>query len=91
MRALARILFAGLLLFGAGTATTGCSSHTTTTTRTVEQQGGGEVEHQHTETTTTESEHEGAHFGIISGTVHAIGWVIALPFRIVGGLIGLIF
>ena len=90
MRAVATILLAGLLVFGAGAATTGCSSHTTTTTRTVDQQGGDETA-ERTETTTTEKEHEGPHLGIISGTVHAIGWVLALPFRIVGGLIRLIF
>jgi hypothetical protein len=90
MRAVATILLAGLLVFGAGAATTGCSSHTTTTTRTVDQQGGDETA-ERTETTTTEKEHEGPHLGIISGTIHAIGWVLALPFRIVGGLIRLIF
>ena len=91
MRAVATILLAGLLAFGASAATTGCSSHTTTTTRTVEQQQGSDEASVQAETTTTEKEHEGPHFGIISGTVHAIGWVLALPFRIVGGLIRLIF
>jgi carbohydrate-binding DOMON domain-containing protein len=41
-------------------------------------------------TTTTETKPAG-HQGILSSTVHAIGWVIALPFRLVGGLIGWIF
>jgi hypothetical protein len=40
-----------------------------------------------TETTETKSGHP----GFLSSTVHAIGWVIALPFRLVGGLIGWIF
>lgn len=43
-----------------------------------------------TTTTTTETKPAG-HPGILSSTVHAIGWVIALPFRLVGGLIGWIF
>lgn len=42
---------------------------------------------QTTETTTRESEST----GLLSGTVHAVGQVLALPFRAVGGLIGLIF
>lgn len=45
---------------------------------------------QTTNTTTTETKPTG-HPGILSSTVHAIGWVIALPFRLVGGLIGWIF
>jgi len=91
MRAVATVLLAGLLVFGAGAATTGCSSHTTTTTRTEQQQQGSDEASVRTETTTTEKEHEGPHLGVISGTIHAIGWVLALPFRIVGGLIRLIF
>ena len=43
------------------------------------------------ETTTTTTETKAGHPGILSSTVHAIGWVIALPFRLVGGLIGWIF
>lgn len=49
---------------------------------------------QQTSTTTTTSTAEtkpAGHPGILSSTVHAIGWVIALPFRLVGGLIGWIF
>ena len=45
-----------------------------------------------TTTTSTAAETKPAgHPGILSSTVHAIGWVIALPFRLVGGLIGWIF
>ncbi len=40
-----------------------------------------------TETTTRESEST----GLLSGTVHAVGQVLALPFRAAGGLIDLIF
>jgi hypothetical protein len=46
---------------------------------------------QKSETTTTTSETKAGHPGILSSTLHAIGWVIALPFRLVGGLIGWIF
>lgn len=42
-------------------------------------------------TTTTKETKPAGHPGILSSTVHAIGWVIALPFRLVGGLIGWIF
>jgi hypothetical protein len=43
------------------------------------------------ETTTTTTETKAGHQSILGSTLHAIGWVIALPFRIVGGLIGWIF
>ena len=46
---------------------------------------------QKSETTTTTSETKTGHPGILSSTLHAIGWVIALPFKLVGGLIGWIF
>ncbi len=46
---------------------------------------------QKSETVTTTSETKAGHPGILSSTLHAIGWVIALPFRLVGGLIGWIF
>jgi hypothetical protein len=29
--------------------------------------------------------------GILSGTIHAIGFILALPFKIIGGLIQIIF
>ncbi len=44
-----------------------------------------------TETTTINTETKTEHHGILGSTLHAIGWVIALPFRLVGGLIGWIF
>jgi hypothetical protein len=46
---------------------------------------------QKSETTTTTTETKAGHPGILSSTLHAIGWVIALPFRLIGGLIGWIF
>ncbi len=41
--------------------------------------------------TEAEDDDDGPHFGILSGTVKAIGFVLALPFKIVGGLISIIF
>jgi hypothetical protein len=49
------------------------------------------VQSSQTTNTTTETIKPVGHPGILSSTVHAIGWVIALPFRLVGGLIGWIF
>jgi hypothetical protein len=89
MRTVATVLIAATLVFGAGTATTGCSNHTTTT-RTVEQHGDGETAVK-TETTSTENDDDGGGGGIISGTIDVIGFIIALPFKIVGGLIEIIF
>lgn len=54
-----------------------------------DQQNRGIVNKSETTNTTTET--KSGHPGILSSTVHAIGWVIALPFRLIGGLIGWIF
>ena len=61
-----------------------------TTVTSADQQNKEVVNKSETTTTTTETKPAG-HPGILSSTVHAIGWVIALPFRLVGGLIGWIF
>ncbi len=42
-----------------------------------------------TEETTAETKRESG--GLLSGTVHVIGETLALPFRAVGGLLGVIF
>jgi hypothetical protein len=89
MRRASTLLLAGLLITGSGAVTTGCSS--TTTTHTVERPATTE-EGTQTETTTTEThEASGPGVGILSGTVHVIGMILALPFKIVGGLLELIF
>jgi hypothetical protein len=92
MPPIAMLLLACFLAIATGGATSGCSSSTTTTTRTTEQpssEGGTTV--QTTETKTTESQTSGPGLGILSGTIHAIGFILALPFKLVGGLIQLIF
>jgi hypothetical protein len=89
MRRASTLLLAGLLVTGGG-ATTGCSS--STTTHGVERPATNEEGATQTETTTTEThETSGPGVGIVSGTVHVIGMILALPFKIVGGLIELIF
>lgn len=91
MRRVGTLLLLLLLALGTGTATIGCSSSTTTTTRTVDRpQDDGTVQRETTTTEHTDSD-DGPHFGILSGTVKAIGFVLALPFKIVGGLISIIF
>jgi len=42
-------------------------------------------------TTVTSTEAKAGHQSVLGATLHAVGWVIALPFRLVGGLIGWIF
>ena len=87
----------GAVLIGAGCASTHKTTTTETTTAysssepmgTEEQQNRPAVEKSETTTATTET--KPGHPGILSSTVHAIGWVISLPFRLVGGLIGWIF
>ncbi|MEA2625143.1 MAG: hypothetical protein QOD06_1188 [Candidatus Binatota bacterium] len=81
MRKASNFVLAGVL---ASSLLVGCSSHTTKTTR-VNDEG-------QTVTETTEKDTDaGESGGIVSGTVNVIGEILALPFRIVGGLIRLIF
>ncbi len=65
----------------------GCGGSTRTVTRTEGPAGN--------ETTVTETKEEsdggGGPTGILSGTVNAIGFILSLPFKIVGGLIEIIF
>lgn len=85
-------LLALLVAFTIGAAPlTGCSGATTkTTTETVDRPSGSDPDKVERTVTVTEEE-SSRPGGIISGTVDAIGWVIALPFRIVGGIISIIF
>ena len=71
------------LIFTANIAL-GCSTHQTVTKVTYDDRSGRPVT---IETTTSGSEDE----GVLSGTVNAVGDVIALPFRAVGGLLRAIF
>jgi uncharacterized protein YceK len=87
MRSIALLLLACLLAIATGGATGGCSSTTTTTTHTTEQPSA----EGNTTVQTTEQETSGPSVGILSGTVHAIGFILALPFKIIGGLIQIIF
>lgn len=72
----------------------GCSTHTTTTETTQyesSQRSGGPVVVEKETTVRTETENPGESTGVVSGTVNVIGEVLALPFRLVGGLISLVF
>lgn len=92
-----------LIVFFALNILTGCATQTTTTktvkNETVQHSPGptenkaepAVVEKQQTTETTTQTTEEGKSGGLLSGTVHAVGQVLALPFRAVGGLISLVF
>lgn len=71
----------------------GYLNNATTVSISDDQQGVPVTQQSQTTTTSTDTaaETKAGHPGILSSTVHAIGWVIALPFRLVGGLIGWIF
>ena len=94
---------AGFLLVGAGCASTSKTTKTKTVvthpdqttvydngrdTTTIVAASPNQAE---TETTTETTQITPSHPGIISSTVHAVGWVIALPFRLVGALFTWIF
>jgi len=94
-----------LALVGAGCASTHKTTTTETTVSTypaanqeqrignsgyiVRTQDNEVVERSETTATTTETKAERP--GIISSTFHAIGYVIALPFIIIGGLFRILF
>jgi Ca2+-binding RTX toxin-like protein len=80
-------LFAGMVLF------TGCATQTrTVTTETTYEPAPVSATAQTTTRTTTESQTETQQEGgLLSGTVDIVGKTIALPFRVVGGLVDLIF
>jgi hypothetical protein len=75
----------GLVLSTATIDVTGCSSRTTTVTRESDENG-----KDTTVTSETEEESSGP-TGVLSTTVNVIGEIIALPFRIVAGIITFIF
>ena len=90
MRSIPTLLLALFLALGAGTATIGCGGSTTKVVRTEQVQNA-----DGTTSTVTKTEEEGGGgpscSGVLSCTVDGIGFVIALPFKIIGGLISIIF
>jgi len=81
-----RILLA--LIFAANIAE-GCSTHRTVTNEVTYDDRTGRPVTVERETRTTETGTEDD--GVLSGTVNAVGEVISLPFRAVGGLLRAIF
>ncbi|MBI2884561.1 MAG: hypothetical protein HYY15_00095 [Candidatus Omnitrophica bacterium] len=93
-----RNLLLGALLLGLLGAGAGCARSRTVETETVVTEPDRRssespvVEKRVTKTeTTTAAETPRSGGGLLSGLVHVIGEIIALPFRIVGGLVRLIF
>ena len=76
------------LIFAANIAG-GCSTHRTVTNEVTYDDDTGRPVTVERETRTTETGTEDD--GVLSGTVNAVGEVISLPFRAVGGLLRAIF
>ena len=76
------------LIFAANIAG-GCSTHRTVTNEVTYDDRTGRPVAVERETRTTETGTEDE--GVLSGTVNAVGDVISLPFRAVGGLLRAIF
>ena len=76
------------LIFAANIAG-GCSTHRTVTNEVTYDDRTGRPITVERETRTTETGTEDD--GVLSGTVNAVGEVISLPFRAVGGLLRAIF
>ena len=81
-------------------AASGCATHTRTVARrehteqTTSTTTGATPASEHVvveHDTTTVHEHPAEPQGILSTTVHVIGEILALPFRLVGGLLRMIF
>ena len=81
------------LLLGLVLLLAGCSTQTkTVSTETTYQPAPASATAQATTRTTTETQTETQQEGgLISGTVDIVGKTIALPFRLVGGLVDLVF
>lgn len=67
----------------------GTQSTTTRVKKSDDPQNAGVVEKSETATTTTQTKDKEP--GILSSTLHAVGYVISLPFIIIGGLFRIIF
>ncbi len=82
-----------LVSVGAGCASTQKTTKTeTTVTYSSEESGNvGEQATSTSESTTTTTDTKAESPGIISSTFHAIGYVIALPFIIIGSVFTMIF
>jgi hypothetical protein len=86
-------VFAFSILAGCSTQ----SAKTVETERTVrysalsDQAGTDPVVEQKTTKTEETTKTDGQSIGLLSGTMHVAGQALALPFRLVGGLIGLVF
>jgi hypothetical protein len=78
-----------LALIFASNIAGGCSTHRTVTKEVTYDDRTGRPVPVQRETTTSESASEDE--GALSGTVNAVGEVISLPFRAVGGLLRAIF
>ena len=76
------------LIFAANIAG-GCSTHRTVTNEVTYDDRTGRPVTVERETRTTETGTDDE--GVLSGTVNAVGEVISLPFRAVGGLLRAIF
>jgi hypothetical protein len=73
----------------------GCASRRTVRTESVTYPEGAVPASQSVvverQTTTTETTDTGSSGGVLSSTVNVVGEVLALPFRVVGGVISAIF
>lgn len=78
-------LVAALALNGAG-----CATRTTTVTKTIERPAESDQDPRVVEQETTVTR-ESEPRGIISTAFHVVGEILALPFRIVGGLLQILF
>lgn len=97
MRRLAIVGTVGALLIGGMVGSHGCADRTRVrTTETIRQRDTSYppatvATSEYTTTTTTRTTDEGEGRGVLSSLVHFVGEIIALPFRLVGGLIRAIF
>jgi hypothetical protein len=98
---LSRIAESMLIALFSWSMLTGCSTQnakTVETQKTVEYAADSDraasapvVSEKQTTKTEETNKSDGASVGVLSGTVHVVGEVLALPFRAVAGLINLVF
>ena len=89
--------FQTLLVIGTlALSTAGCASHKTSTVSVTREEvpsasSTGGPSHIVTETKETTTENNNSCGGIISCTAEGVGFLLALPFRLIGGVIDVIF
>jgi len=95
---IASVILTALLFFTPAFSTLGCSSHSNKTTTietsrypTAEEEAPQVIVREEKTTRIEEKEEHNDDRGVLSSAVHIVGEILALPFRAIAGLLGVLF